>query len=96
MKGRKTFNGKVEYNREKGDIDKGKCQRIERDRSSRIGVIKLFCKYLKSKYFRLCGPDGFCYLIMPLQDEVSHIQWVKEWTWLCFITTLFIKRDRNS
>lgn len=33
MKGRKTFNGKVEYNREKGDIDKGKCQRIERDRS---------------------------------------------------------------
>lgn len=53
MKGRKTFSGEVEDNREKGDIDKRKCQRIERDRSSRIGVIKLFCKDLNSKYFRL-------------------------------------------
>ena len=32
---------------------KRKFQRVQKDRSSRIGVSKLFCKCLGSNYFRL-------------------------------------------
>ena len=53
-------------------------QRVQKDRSSRIGVSELFSKCLNSNYFRLQGPDGLCFSSLPSQYESSHPQQVKE------------------